>query len=234
MWRPGGSQIQSPGLPFSPSSSLAAARGRGRAKPCRRRRQRGLGALPLVRGWCGPAPPGRSVVFGRTSRRGVAALRRFHTSTEGGFKLWGVAVIRDGSGATGSVAARPDQGPGVGLVSGSRSARWRDLDPSHGDRILVVSRAFSSGSLMATRGSLNENPPMWVSDDLEITEVVFGGPIIGNGDRFIGMNLHTDDSDDVDERNVVFLRREKLLKSLKKFGILKYVFYASSIYDPPK
>lgn len=49
----------------------------------------------------------------------------------------------------------------------------RDPATSHGDRIVAVGHAFSSGSLMATRGSLTENPPTWVSDDPDITEVCY-------------------------------------------------------------
>ena len=43
----------------------------------------------------------------------------------GGFKFWDATGAKDGGGVTRSAAARPDLGPGVSLVSGSWSARWR-------------------------------------------------------------------------------------------------------------
>ena len=70
---------------------------------------------------------------------GVAALRRFHTSMAGGFKIWGVAVVRNGGGATGSAAARPDQGLGLRVAVGAVAGATRRQLGGSADSILVWS-----------------------------------------------------------------------------------------------
>ncbi|XP_062193717.1 uncharacterized protein LOC133897142 isoform X2 [Phragmites australis] len=82
--------------------------------------------------------------------------------------------------------------------------------------VLAAGRAFKSGSLMAAHGSLNrERPSTWVSDSQDLTEAVLGGPLIGNGARFVGMNLtlHGD-------QNVTFLSQNLLRERIEHFQIL--------------
>ncbi|KAK3159018.1 hypothetical protein QOZ80_2AG0144610 [Eleusine coracana subsp. coracana] len=87
---------------------------------------------------------------------------------------------------------------------------------SDDDHVLAIGCLFNSGTLRATRGSLHrERPDTWVPDAKYLSEAVLGGPLIGNGARFIGMNhKHHGDA------NVTFLSQKFLRERLEHFQIL--------------
>ncbi|KAK3155190.1 hypothetical protein QOZ80_2BG0200000 [Eleusine coracana subsp. coracana] len=87
---------------------------------------------------------------------------------------------------------------------------------SDDDHVLAIGCLFKSGTLRATGGSLHrEQPDTWVPDAKYLSEAVLGGPLIGNGARFLGMNhKHHGDA------NVTFLSQKFLHERLEHFQIL--------------
>ncbi|XP_044388050.1 uncharacterized protein [Triticum aestivum] len=114
--------------PPTPPLVLLLPRGRPRARPGK--------ALPSPAAAGTRCPPAREELARAGALGQERGVRPDVTAGAGGapaipypmagdFKIWDATVARDGGVVTRSAAARPDLGPGVSLVSGSRSARWQ-------------------------------------------------------------------------------------------------------------
>uniref|UniRef100_A0A0A9DUI0 Uncharacterized protein n=1 Tax=Arundo donax TaxID=35708 RepID=A0A0A9DUI0_ARUDO len=113
---------------------------------------------------------------------------------------------------------------GISYVPGIQEACLdRQLQFESQSKVVAIWRSFNSGKLMATAGTLIDEPSevfpeRLMSSTCKISTFGIGGPLVDFNGNFLGVNLYATEK-------TTFLPRNKLCEALVCPGRLRYVFY---------